>query len=495
MSAPETATVAIIILSYLLEALIPLAFWKLRRSLSILTISLVILAGIGTLIYLPAITLLVSVFPFRIFNMFKVIKNRVDPKHLRNDFKRTGFSLAIISACLLLAVLTFDYSRLSFPQLMTGLATAQAVTAFFILSITLKNLLKIRHITTEQHLSDQELPTLTVAIPARNESEYLTGCIESILNSDYPKMEIIVLDDCSHDKTAEIIKSFAHRGVRFIQGEQPSDRWTPKNWAYQQLLNAASGELVLFCGVDIRMDTDAIRKLVNTMQTRAKSMISILPIRTNHSFKDELIQPMRYWWELALPRRLLNRPAALSSCWIINRQSLLDMGGFRSISNSILPESYFARELISFDGYTFARSSREIGVFSFKKLREQRQTALRQKYPQLNKRIENVFLLFLAEFLLFLSPVFLLIYSVAIHNWLLILISALGYLLIVASYALIVRITSLANSFLSVFNYPAVALTELAITLESMIVYEFSEVKWKHRNICIVAMNQGLKAE
>ena len=49
--------------------------------------------------------------------------------------------------------------------------------------------------------------------------------------SDYPKLEIIVLDDCSQDRTAEIIRNFAHDGVRFIQSEDNKDNWLDKNKA------------------------------------------------------------------------------------------------------------------------------------------------------------------------------------------------------------------------------------------------------------------------
>jgi len=79
---------------------------------------------------------------------------------------------------------------------------------------------------------------------------------------DYPKLEIIVLDDCSQNKhTPEIIRSFAHDGVRFIQGEHPKPTWLAKNQAYDRLAQESSGEFILFCGVDVRFSQTVCVKL------------------------------------------------------------------------------------------------------------------------------------------------------------------------------------------------------------------------------------------
>lgn len=60
-------------------------------------------------------------------------------------------------------------------------------------------------LTTTKAFSDN-LPTLSVIIPARNEEDHIGSCIESILNNHYPAhlREIIVIDDFSIDRTASI---------------------------------------------------------------------------------------------------------------------------------------------------------------------------------------------------------------------------------------------------------------------------------------------------
>ncbi len=45
---------------------------------------------------------------------------------------------------------------------------------------------------------------ITVIIPAYNAAPYLNKCLDSVLNQTYRKLEVIVINDCSTDETAEI---------------------------------------------------------------------------------------------------------------------------------------------------------------------------------------------------------------------------------------------------------------------------------------------------
>jgi glycosyltransferase involved in cell wall biosynthesis len=121
-------------------------------------------------------------------------------------------------------------------------------------------------------------------------------------------LEILVLDDCSQIKrTSEIIKAYAHDGVRFIDGQAPPEHWLAKNFAYQQLADQANGDLILFCGVDTQFSPDSLRAIVEVMLKKNKSMISFIPknIQLGQRFESIILQSLRYAWELALPRRFL----------------------------------------------------------------------------------------------------------------------------------------------------------------------------------------------
>lgn len=462
--------------------------WRFRRFLSSFLIVYIIISSawlclnVGVIGTIPIVILAI----FRIGNLLRIIKNRMHTAYLKRVTSRTALALFVLHPLMIGGL--FLPLVLSPNNAINALIKIQFIVASGILLITVRNIRKLSFKMPDTHMSDKELPTVTVAIPARNESNDLRECLNSIIANDYPKLEIIVLDDCSQARTADVIKGFAQDGVRFIPGNPPAERWLAKNQAYQTLYEHASGGLVLFCGVDVRLGSQAIRSMVNLLNSRNKSMLSVLPIRIDSSPSHAFIQPMRYWWELALPRRLFNRPPVLSTCWMISRAKLRELGGFSAVSHAILPEGFFARELVKTDRYSFVRASNELEVKTVKKVLEQYATAIRQRYPQIRKRPEWALILTFANILLLLMPFGLLVASIWVGGYSFWLV--LGTcLMLVCSHVLIVNITDPANSLFSAVTFPLAVFSELIIGYNSMLKYEFFTINWKDRNICIPVMH------
>lgn len=87
-------------------------------------------------------------------------------------------------------------------------------------------------------------PTVSVIIAAYNEERDLTKTLESALALDYPKdrLEVIVASDCSTDRTDEIVRSYAPRGVRLHRQEVRHGKTAAQNAAVE----LARGEILLF---------------------------------------------------------------------------------------------------------------------------------------------------------------------------------------------------------------------------------------------------------
>ncbi|MBM4275125.1 MAG: glycosyltransferase family 2 protein, partial [Deltaproteobacteria bacterium] len=58
---------------------------------------------------------------------------------------------------------------------------------------------------------------VSICIPAYNAQRFIAATLESALRQDYPNLEIIVSDDGSADRTAEIVQAYGSRGVRLIR--------------------------------------------------------------------------------------------------------------------------------------------------------------------------------------------------------------------------------------------------------------------------------------
>src|SRR5579872_2481558 len=56
------------------------------------------------------------------------------------------------------------------------------------------------------HAKPHANPKVSIILPARNEEDFISKCLNSLIDQDYTNYEIIAIDDRSDDRTAEIIK-------------------------------------------------------------------------------------------------------------------------------------------------------------------------------------------------------------------------------------------------------------------------------------------------
>lgn len=99
-------------------------------------------------------------------------------------------------------------------------------------------------------------PTLTIAVCTRERADELTGCLGSLLDLDYPGVEILVVDNAPlTDATAEVCS--AHDRVEHVVEPRPG-----LDWARNRAVLHASGQILAFTDDDVRVDPDWGRWLV-----------------------------------------------------------------------------------------------------------------------------------------------------------------------------------------------------------------------------------------
>ena len=438
------------------------------------------LPGLGSLVF-------ASLALYKVFNYARLIRNRMHEDYLRRTTLKTALLLSIAQIITAVNVsIGYDGGRWT-TNAAYLLAGIQALIAAVVWSSTQRHFQTTKTLQATTAFTDRELPSVSVLIPARNETDDLHACLEALVASNYPKLEIIVLDECSQDKhTPEVIRQFAQQGVRYIAGQIPNDNWLAKNYAYQQLADAANGELLLFCGVDLKMAPGALRELVTTMLEKKKLMISILPLNDRpRDIRTLLVQPMRYAWELSLPRRVFNRPPVLSTCWLIKTDSLRSAGSFKATSRSIVPESHFARFTARNDGYSFLRSNM---LVSSKPASEQQATTIRMRYPQLHRRPELVWALAMLELIGLVAPLPLAVATALSGVWLAFALTVISYVLLCLVFLEVTGVMYGRPLVVSLLLAPLAGAYDLLLLHVSMYRYEFSEVQWKERNICLPIM-------
>jgi cellulose synthase/poly-beta-1,6-N-acetylglucosamine synthase-like glycosyltransferase len=79
-------------------------------------------------------------------------------------------------------------------------------------------------------------PLVSIIVPARNEAVSIEACLRSLLAQDYPRFELIVIDDCSDDGTGAIIDRLAQAEprLRAVRGEPLPPGWMGKVHAIDQ---------------------------------------------------------------------------------------------------------------------------------------------------------------------------------------------------------------------------------------------------------------------
>lgn len=106
-------------------------------------------------------------------------------------------------------------------------------------------------------------PLVTIVIPAYNEEKQIAGAIDALLAQDYPKdrLQILILSDASSDRTDEIVRTYASRGVELMRMPERGGKTRAEN-ASAELLR---GEIVVNTDASIRLHASAVSELVAHM--------------------------------------------------------------------------------------------------------------------------------------------------------------------------------------------------------------------------------------
>lgn len=327
--------------------------------------------------------------------------------------------------------------------------------------------------------SSDQLPSVSVCIPARNETHAMSECLESVLASDYPKLEAIVLDDHSSDNTSHIIRAFAHAGVRFVEGDELPDDWLGKNFSLQTLANEASGKIILFMDVDTRLERESIRLMVEDMLFENRKMLAVIPQRNDTYRASSWLSTLRYFWELVLNSRTI--PGVSSAAWMIDRHVLIDeLGGFGEWRDEVQPESHIAAELTKTDEYQLVVSTPALGVNFEKKWASQIETSRRLLLPRFGNSVTSVLLGASLSCTVIMTQIVIIV-AILERSWIMLGVEALLGGMAVIVFAQYYRMTLRSRWPLALFLSPYIVWQELYLLLSSVVGYKRGTITWKGR--------------
>lgn len=186
----------------------------------------------------------------------------------------------------------------------------------------------------------------SVLIPARNEAAVIAETLAA-LRADVPEAPVVLVDDQSDDATAELARAAGLRNLTLVSGAPPPAGWSGKLWALQQGLAEVKTARVLLLDADIELAPGMLAAL----QRKADEGYALVSVLAAPRFEGAaarwLLPAFVYFFKLLYPFALANRPgnrvaAAAGGVILIDRQVLLDAGGFAAWRDAIIDDCTLA---------------------------------------------------------------------------------------------------------------------------------------------------------
>lgn len=198
----------------------------------------------------------------------------------------------------------------------------------------------------------EKAPAVSVVIAAKDEEHHIGACVESVLKQDYPNFEVVVIDDRSDDRTAEIVREISRRDsrVRLIQVVHLPAGWCGKNHAMQRGIETVENDYILMTDADCRFtSTKTISAAMKYLTDNDADMLSLIPDLEMKSFWEHMLQPvlggiLMIWFP---PDKVCNpkKPHAFANgqFMLMNRKSYQQIGSHEAIKGSLIEDMDLAR--------------------------------------------------------------------------------------------------------------------------------------------------------
>ncbi len=126
-------------------------------------------------------------------------------------------------------------------------------------------------------------PFVSILIPAHNEAVVIDKTIENIMQIDYPKYEVIVIDDRSSDDTARVLDNICLKYTNLKYFSRTKDAFPGKSAVLNDALKIAKGEAILVFDADARVNKDFLKELVPSLEPEQVGAVQARKIIINRN--------------------------------------------------------------------------------------------------------------------------------------------------------------------------------------------------------------------
>jgi hypothetical protein len=175
--------------------------------------------------------------------------------------------------------------------LLTTLLGLLAALWIFLAASAARGMWRISHLAGVDPIAEKELPSVSILFSARDEAEKMPAALRSMLVQNYPRYEVIAVDDRSSDPTGEILREFARscKHLKVIHVEELQTGWLGKPHGLYKAFEQSTGEWLVFTDADVRFEPDLLRRAVSLALERGWDHLTLFPEMEMEGFWEKTV--------------------------------------------------------------------------------------------------------------------------------------------------------------------------------------------------------------
>jgi chlorobactene glucosyltransferase len=200
----------------------------------------------------------------------------------------------------------------------------------------------------------KKYPLVSIIVPARNEEENISNCLDSLLSQDYSNLEIIVVNDSSIDRTWDIIKEYQKRYPKIITSItskiKPVD-WIGKNWVCYLGYLKSTGQILMFIDADtILTQSSAISVAIAYQVEKKLECLTMRPSILLEGMWLKIIFPLLWIFsQIKYSSRRLNgdnKTGYLFGCfYLITRKAYEYIGTHKAVKHELIEDKALGEKI------------------------------------------------------------------------------------------------------------------------------------------------------
>lgn len=196
-----------------------------------------------------------------------------------------------------------------------------------------------------------DLSDITALIPARNEAETIQTTLAA-LGSQGAGIKTVLIDDQSHDGTAQVARATGHPSLRVVSIQALPAGWSGKLWALEQGRAHVDTPLTLLLDADIALCPGILPALRDKMKRDGLAFVSLMAMLRMQTAWEKLLMPaFVYFFRLLYPFHLSNKlshrhvAAAAGGCILLKTHLIDEVGGFQALRDAMIDDCALARRV------------------------------------------------------------------------------------------------------------------------------------------------------